>query len=794
MSLVQEAVDVTCFHCGQPCEEVVWFQDKPFCCTGCETVYEILSANDLCEYYSLDSMPGIHIGAPSESSFYYLDEPSVRKKVLEFDSPSFARILFNIPAIHCVSCIWLLENLHRINESIIKSEVNFSAKTSRIDFNPEKISPAQLAQLLASLGYSPLISSPNGTKSEVFIDNKLLIKLAVAGFAFGNVMLLSFPEYLGLGKSEESLGTMFAYLNIALAIPVMLFSAKDYFINAWKSFNQRQLNIDVPIAVGLLALFLRSLFEILTHTGPGYLDSLTGLVFFLLIGRWFQNKTYETLAFDRDYTSYFPLAVQRRERDQWIPTVIHDLDPLDRIKIRNLEVVPADSELVSEKAFIDYSFVTGEARPVKALLGDLVYAGGRLIGQPVELIVKKRTSQGHLTSLWNNPVFQKPEERGYRKTIDKAAKYFTIVVLALALLTSIVWYFYDPARMWLVLTSVLMVACPCALALAAPFTFGSYLRIFGQNKLYFKNADVVERMASIDTVVFDKTGTVTFTKNPKVIFTGNLSQDETAWIKKLTSYSTHPLSSLISRSLHGHSEVLIKNFEEYAGQGIEAVVNGLAIRIGSANFVGIESKVAKSTVVFVSIDREVRGYFSISISIRKGLEEMIPQLGDKCFALLSGDNSSDKDEMTLLFGDKVELIFNQSPADKLNFIKDLQQQGRKVMMVGDGLNDAGALKQSDVGIAVSDDTSVFTPACDGILQGDKIGSLDQFLDLAKTSSFILKSGFALSFMYNAITLSFAVSGNLTPLIAAILMPISSISVVLYSTMAVRYISSKKLTL
>ncbi|NOT75716.1 MAG: HAD-IC family P-type ATPase [Cyclobacteriaceae bacterium] len=786
--------ELACYHCGQPCADTdtVWQDDKPFCCTGCETVYSILSENNLCDYYTMDTTPGVPMGDPTESSYYFLDEPSVRKKIIEFDSTSFARILFNIPAIHCISCIWLLENLHKINTGVLRTEVNFSAKTARVDFNPSLITPGQLAQLLSSLGYAPLINSTDKTSSEARTDKSLLIKLAIAGFAFGNVMLLSFPEYLGLGNEEQSFGSVFGYLNIALSIPVVFFSARDYFVNAWKSFSQRQLNIDVPIALGLAALFLRSLFEIITHSGAGYLDSLTGLVFFLLIGRWFQSKTYETLAFDRDYTSYFPLAVLRKTGDEWKAVVIQEITPQDRIRIRNLEVVPSDSELVSEKAFIDYSFVTGETRPVKAMLGDLIYAGGRILGQPVELIVTKPVSQGHLTSLWNNPVFQKPEERGYRKTIDRAARYFTFIVLGLAIVTAIFWYFYEPSRMWLVLTSVLMVACPCALALAAPFTFGSYLRVFGRHHLYLKNSDVVERLAGIDTIVFDKTGTVTYTKQPDIHFIGNLSSTELDWIKTITSFSTHPLSNLISRSIRSNRFIEVTQFKEYPGRGIEAQVTGITIKIGSASFVDTKTKFSESTVVFINIDGNLRGYFSIGVSVRPGMEELIDRLGAKCHALLSGDNEADRQKMRSLFGRHTELLFQQSPMDKLAYIRSLQQQGKKVMMIGDGLNDAGALKQSDVGIAISDDTSVFTPSSDGILQGDKIGALDTFLDFARTSRNVLRSGFALSFFYNAITLSFAITGNLTPLVAAILMPISSISVVVYSTMAVRYIASRKL--
>jgi Cu+-exporting ATPase len=274
---------------------------------------------------------------------------------------------------------------------------------------------------------------------------------------------------------------IFSWLNLALAIPVFFYSGFDYLRSAFKSFQQKQINIDVPIAAGLIALFVRSSYDIISATGAGYLDSFTGLVFFLLIGRWFQNKTYESLAFDRDFTAYFPLAVNRMEEGEWKPVVIYKLRRGDQIKIRNMEIIPADSILLEESAYIDYSFVTGESRPVKAIQGELVYAGGRLIGKPVTLIVEKQTSQSHLTNLWNHDAFKKTEESKYQKIIDRAARKFTWIVLGIALLTAIYWQITNPSAMWLVLTSVLMVACPCALALAAPFTLGSMLRVLGNH-------------------------------------------------------------------------------------------------------------------------------------------------------------------------------------------------------------------------------------------------------------------------------------------------------------------------
>ncbi len=784
--------DLQCYHCGLPCEETLWFEEKPFCCYGCKTVFEILQTNDLCDYYSLDSRTGVALKNVTDESFGYLDEPAIRKKLLSFDSGNFARVTFTIPSIHCISCIWLLENLQRIQQGVLRSEVNFARKTTTIDLDPARVTLSTVAGLLTSLGYTPKITLESNGSSKPVVDRSLVFKLSIAGFCFGNIMLFSFPEYLGIDQQDFYLMRLFSWLNVMLSLPVFFYSAADYFRSARKSFRQKQINIDVPIAAGLIALFSRSLYDVITASGPGYLDSFAGLVFFLLIGRWFQGRTYESLSFDRDFKSYFPLAVHKQVDNHWKPVVIYELMVGDTIRIRNMEIIPADCTLLEESAFIDYSFVTGESKPVKAKQGDTVYAGGRLIGQPLIFRVEKKTSQSQLTSLWNNDAFRKVANGRYQKIIDRAARNFTWIVLGIAFVTAIYWYITQPAQMWLVLTSVLMVACPCALALAAPFTFGSMLRVFGRNHFYLKNAEVIERLASIDAVVFDKTGTVTHGQNPDVWFFGLLSPEELSSVKLLTSGSTHPLSDAVTKSIEEIAAVQVTDFKELPGRGIEGVVNGKCYRVGSAEFVGSVEMEHDVSRVFVSIDNHLKGYFGVRVAIRNNISGMLDRLGKKCVALLSGDNESDRHEMASLFKPSVKLLFNQSPHDKLGYIRSLQQQNLKVMMVGDGLNDSGALKQSDVGIAVTDNTGVFTPACDGILYGEKLDSLDVFIYLAKSSITILKVAFVISFLYNAVALGFAVTGNLTPLVAAILMPLSSISVVGFASLAVNFIGHKEL--
>ncbi len=786
-------VAVTCFHCGETCNDILWLADRPFCCFGCKTVYEILQANNLCEYYSLDSRPGVSQRDADHASFLYLDEPGIRKRMLHFDSPDFCRVSFFIPVIHCVSCIWLLESLSRLSPGVLKSEVNFGRKTVSIDFDPRKVKLSALAGVLTSVGYTPRINLDTESSKKPAVNRSLVLQLAVAAFCFGNVMLFSFPEYLGIDRTDETLTRVFAWLNLGLSIPVLLFSASGYFYSAINSFRQRQINIDVPIAIGLLALFGRSVYDVITSTGPGYLDSFTGLVFFLLIGRWFQQKTYDSLAFDRDFRSYFPLAVNVVQGNELRPVLLYDLKPGHVVRIRNMEIIPADAVLLDNYAFVDYSFVTGESRPIRVAQGESVYAGGRLIGQPVTLGVEKKTAQSQLTSLWNNDIFRKGRESRYRKRIDRVAKVFTWTVLAISVVTAIVWQVIDPGRMWLVVTSALMVACPCALALAAPFTYGNTLRMFGRHSLYLKNADVVEQLASIDAVIFDKTGTITHGGRPEVTFIGTATDLELAAAKLLTSASTHPLSIMVNKAIDVKSAATMSYFKEIPSKGIQAMIGGRFVQIGSAEFVGYGDDIDDSASrVFLAINDEVRGYFKIRTQVRKNMKGMLDRLGEKSVALLSGDNEAERRAMSALFNPTVQLLFNQDAHDKLAFVQSLQREGKRVLMIGDGLNDSGALRQSDVGLAVTDDTGVFTPGCDGILKGEKMGSLDRFLDLARSATLILKIAFGISFFYNVVALSIAVSGHLTPLAAAVLMPVSSISVVGFSTFAVNHVARKKL--
>ena len=775
-----------CFHCGlevKPKEEII-FDEKSFCCAGCKTVYEIFSQNDLTCYYDFQSSPG---ATPQDiqGKYDFLNDEQIVNKLLDFQENETHIVSLFIPHIHCSSCIWILENLQKLQSGISTSQVNFNEKKVRITYHPEKTSLKQIVELLSSIGYEPYISLDNYDEGKKIIDRTLIYKIGVAFFCFGNIMLLSFPEYFEVEEFWiNQYRSFFRWLIFALAMPTFFYSASGYYVSAYKSIKSGMLNIDVPIALGIVVMFVRSVVDIVFGFGQGFFDSMAGLIFFMLLGKLFQIKTYDFLSFERDYKSYFPIAITKITTDgKEIPVQVYDIEKGDRLLIRNQELLPVDGILISEKASIDYSFVTGEAVPIAKKSGDKLFAGGKQLGKVIEMEVLFSVSQSYLTQLWSNDVFQKKLDQKHKNITDKISRYFTPVLLMIAFVSFGYWIFIDTTKAFNVFTAILIVACPCALALTAPFTLGNVLRIMGKRKLYLKNAPVIEAMAKVDTIVFDKTGTITSNKEAEITFEGTITNEELVLVKNVLRGSNHPLSRRLYEYLPEETTVILDRFEEKTGKGILATIQGKMIYIGSAAFVGYEneSKITQ-TSVHISIDNAYKGNYSFNHQYREGLKKTFEDLSKHYkLTVLSGDNEGEKERLTQWLPHKTQLLFNQKPEQKLAYIATLQEQGKNVMMVGDGLNDAGALAQSNVGISISENVNVFSPACDGILDAIQFAKIPFFLRYAKNAMKTIYFSFGISLAYNVVGLSFAVTGHLSPLVAAIIMPLSTITIVSFVT-------------
>jgi Cu+-exporting ATPase len=785
-----------CFHCGNEIikKDEVLFGDKNFCCNGCKTVYEIFSQNDLSCYYDFQSAPG---ATPTDikGKYDFLANENIVDKLLEFKENSTYIVSLYIPHIHCSSCIWILENLQKLQGGINTSQVNFPEKKVRITYNPGKTSLQEIVEMLCSIGYEPYISLENFDEGKKKVDRSLIYKIGVAFFCFGNIMLLSFPEYFEVNEFWiDQYKDFFRWLIFLISLPAFLYSASGYYVAAWKSIKQGMLNIEIPIALGIVVMFIRSTVDIIFNYGQGFFDSMCGLIFFMLLGKLFQQKTYDFLSFERDYKSYFPIAITKILSDgKEVAVQVYDIEKGDRLLIRNQELIPVDGILISDAASIDYSFVTGEAVAIEKKSGDKIFAGGKQLGKVIEMEVLFSVSQSYLTKLWSNDVFQKKVDQKHRSITDKISRYFTPALLLLSALSFVYWVFIDVSTAFNVFTAILIVACPCALALTAPFTLGNVLRIMGNRKLYLKNAIVIEQLAKVDTIVFDKTGTITTNKKTSITYEGDVLSDfDLKLLKNALRGSNHPLSRRLYDFIQHQDKMEIKSFEEIIGKGVFAEFQKDSVKLGSSQFLQhMSENTHKKTKVHVEINGVYKGSYIFNNQYRKGLEQLFESLSKKYnLIVLSGDNDGERKILEKMLPQNTNLVFNQKPEQKLAFIEHLQQQGKNVLMIGDGLNDAGALAQSNVGISISENVNVFSPACDGILDASQFEKIAFFLAYSKKAMKTIYMSFGLSLLYNVVGLSFAVTGNLLPIVAAIIMPLSTITIVSFVTIMSNYYARK----
>jgi Cu+-exporting ATPase len=511
-------------------------------------VFEIINQSGLCAYYEISKNPGtsqkINV---RKDKFSFLDDDKISRSLITFTDNTQTHVTFYLPQMHCSSCLWLLENMHKLNQSIISTKVNFPRKEADIIFDHKKVSLRQVAELLTSIGYEPYISFNDLKEAKPKVSKSKIYKLGVAGFCFANIMLLSFPEYLGIDIKEHSLVILFRCINLILSLPVILYSATEFYNSAWKSLKHGFLNIDAPIVLAIWVTFGRSLYEVLSASGGGYFDSMSGIVFFMLIGRVLQDKTYEQLSFERDYTSYFPIAVTRKNGDREETVALPDIKLNDTLLIHNEEIIPADGILTRGAALVDYSFVTGESVPVQKEMGEIVYAGGKQIGSNVELLVIKEVAQSYLTKLWNRDELKDNKKNNEKSFVHLVSRYFTWIVLTIAAIAAVYWAFNDATKIWNSVTAVMIIACPCALLLSNTFTNGNILRILSRNDLYLRNAQAIEDIANVDHIVFDKTGTLTTGQYQDIEYNGLfLTEKLEQKIATLAIQSTHPMSKSIA--------------------------------------------------------------------------------------------------------------------------------------------------------------------------------------------------------------------------------------------------------
>ena len=775
------SIDQLCKYCGTLCDQdLVKIDNHIYCCYGCATLDDVVAKIK---------------SSTSDVSLKYkqFDLEENFSKLVDYENSKIYRINISLPAIHCSSCIELLEDLPSFQEGILNTRVNFEQRRCVVVAN-KSVPLSFIAQLLEDVGYPPQISISQKLKDEERETNKTnLLKLAVAGFCFGNIMMFSMPHYFGLTVANDLFfARLFSYLSIALSIPVLLFSGMEYLTSAYKALAAGKSHINIPISLGILSLFGWSLYEILANVGIGYLDSLSGLIFFLLIGKWFQHKVYDQVSYHRNVQDFIPLVVRKiKDGTDFIWERIDALHKGDKIAVKSAEIIPVNGVLSKGEGLINYAFITGESLPERTSVGAKVFAGGSQQLGEIEVELTETPSINKLWETWNVQSQQKEFKTHWT---DFISKYFTIAVIAIAVLAGTFWFFFDVSKAAFVFSAVLIVACPCALALSTPFTYGSILRVFSNNNFFLKNANSISMLSKIQHLVFDKTGTLTEKEAISVSFNGSkISLEDKSAIYSLSLQSNHPLSQAISTSLGGQDKVAVTNFVEVAGKGISANVNGSSYKLGSEEWVNQSKNKSHTASVYVSKNNKVIGHFAINAAYRVGLGKTLNSLGKHYnISVFSGDNNAEESVLQNIYNGFKTLKFNLKPKQKAKNINALKHN-ENVLMLGDGLNDSSAIQNGNFGVAITENLNGFYPGADAVLISDGFSKLPKFMELSRYSTTILRVSLMFSLLYNVTGVTFAVFGLLTPIIAAILMPISSISVVVLDTLFVNQ-KAKKLGL
>ncbi|MCX6140005.1 MAG: heavy metal translocating P-type ATPase [Candidatus Kapabacteria bacterium] len=787
-----------CAHCGEQCtDSSIDNRGHVFCCTGCRSVYDILQSNGMCDYYAVDAGPGVsQRGTRRDPSVYeMLDISAVAAEFTDYSSGTRTRVRLTLPGMHCASCVWLLEQLQQFDRGILSSRVDLIRRTIEVEYDNSMTSLKAVAILLSSLGYEPLLNR-EGTERQRDADQReatrrIYLRLGVAGFAAGNIMMISVARYLANGNNIDlSLERLFATLSIALSVPVYFYSAAPWLRSALISVRRGVVSLDVPVALGISTLFIRSIIDLVSGRSEGFLDSFAGLVFFLLIGKLFQQKAFEAVSFDRTVRSFFPLSVRRERRGREDVVPIDAIHTGDVMIVRNGEVIPADSVLMSDAGYVDYAFVTGESVPVECTSGSMIFAGGKVVGTALRLTATRPVSQSYLASLWERTSSRTPRT-SYGKLSDRFGLWFTIGTLMTAIVGAGLWL-PDVTLAMNVFTSVLIIACPCALTLATPITLGTAMGVLGRYGIYVKNVGVLLELKRVNTIVFDKTGTLA-TPLPDAVYTGRpLDALEQKAVRAIASNSAHPVSQSIASTTAPFES--IECISERIGKGILGRYAGYEVAIGSwqyMNEVCSKVEVEETCDTFVSIDGTVVGAYKMRSCIHPDVASMISSLREEKITtkLVTGDTDRDAEMLSSIFPSS-DMTFRAIPSEKVGSVDRLRNAGATVLMVGDGLNDISAMAAADVSIAVTNGTSTLAPASDVVMPADRLRDLPCLLGYSNDLGRVISASLWFTMAYNIAGLALALSGLLTPVLTAIMMPVSSLLVIGISVFGARILSQR----
>jgi Cu2+-exporting ATPase len=795
-----------CFHCGEPVltgqRYLVELQQqaRPVCCPGCKAVAEFIRDSGLADYYEFRTSAALKPDNPEPAAtspeWLAFDRPAVLERLSSSRAEGQREALLLVEGVRCAACSWLIERSLGQLPGVVEIQVNPATARARLIWDPLKTPFSRLLEGLTRLGYRPHPVQAGAQASLAQREHRQAMKrLAVAGLGMMQVLTYAVSLYAGAFQGmDEDIRSFLRLISLLVATPVVLYSGFPFFQGAWRDLRAGRPGMDVPVALAIGAAYIASLVNGFRGVGEVYFDSVTMFVFLLSLGRFAEMTARHRAGEMSDALSRLAPSTALRlapGADQAESIGVSELQPGDRVLIRAGDPFPADGSLESASTLVDESMLTGESRPVRRSRGEPLIGGSLNVGDPVEMRVERTgadTVLSHVARLLQRAQAARP---GLARSADLVARWFVIGVLVVAAGVAAFWAAHEPANAFAITLSVLVVTCPCALSLATPTALTAATTRLARAGLLVTRADALEKLARADHVIFDKTGTLTQGRVSvtAVKILGGYDRERCMRIAAaLESRSEHP----IAKAFAGIRVPAALDTRVVAGFGIEGEVDGQRYRLGRPDFaagladpadLAQHDAAQDGTAAAIALGgpQGLLASFDLSDPLREGARTAVGRLRD--LGLVTEIVSGDQEESVKLAAQGLGIASHrsrQTPEEKLSHIRQLQHQGRRVVAVGDGVNDAPVLAGADVSVAMSSGAPLAQTSADMVLMGESLTPLTHGVQLARQTLSIIRQNLSWALLYNLVALPMAAAGWLAPWMAAIGMSASSVLVILNS--------------
>ena len=781
----------SCFHCGEIVTTgnqfitVIYNQSQVMCCAGCQAVSQAIMDAGLNNYYKYRTETGTKQSAivPDQlNSFSAYDIEEVQQDFVYRDA-ELSSVSLSIDGITCAACAWLIEHKLTQTHGIASIVVNSTTQRASLSWDPKQLKLSQILTLISSIGY---VAAPyQADEEEVKAKNRskqFLLRLGLAGFSTMQVMMFALALYTGVFTDlDAEYRDYFRWVSMIFAAPVALYSAQPFYFSAIRALLSKNINMDVPVSIAIGGAFVSSCFATYHGTGEVYFESVSMFTFFLLLGRYFEQKAKQKASINSsNLHKLVPLTAHLIFDGHTQEVAAKQLKLDDIILVKPGDVVSADGNIINGTSSINESMLTGEHIPVNKFTGDNVFAGTINVDQPIKIKVTAVGNDQFLAEIIRLQEVASNNRPAISFLVDKLSRYFSTAVLTLSLLTYLVWYYYISSEdaFWVTL-SVLVATCPCALALATPTAVTCATSIFTKLGIITRKSGVFELLPQLDTVIFDKTGTLTYGQlniTDIELYGETLKNEVLNICANLERESLHPIAQAFK--LHLNKYLSVQQIVHIVGQGVKGQINNQHYALGNEVLTGAKAVGDSQQHIWLTQNNKLIAKITLNDELRPDAREtvsMSKKMGFHTF-IASGDNSGQVSIIASEVGVN-DYYTGLSPHDKLELVKKLQTSGKKVAMFGDGMNDAPVLAGANLSIAMGSGTEIAKNSADLILLGDKLNRFISAVSIAKKTTNIIKQNLYWALGYNLIVLPLAMSGNIAPYVAAIGMSASSLIVV-----------------